>query len=57
MADIITVKQLTQGYRKLEPGKTYIVVDGVRNRILKTIQVQQNPKQVEQTFKRVYYEK
>jgi len=54
MADIITVRKFTTNLRKLEVGKSYIVVDGVRNKIITTITVQNNPPKVVQTIEKVY---
>lgn len=54
MANIITVRELTQNLRQLIPGQTYVVVDGVRKKIIVTLQAQQSPEQIEQVITKVF---
>lgn len=54
MADIMTVRQFTNGLKNLKPGTQIVVVNGVTRKIVTTVQVIDSPEQVEQNVKLIF---
>jgi hypothetical protein len=54
MADLLSCREFTQGFRKLKVGQSVIVVDAVTKRIVNSFQVIESPEEVVKVIKRIY---
>lgn len=54
MADLMSVREFTQSYRKLKVGQSVIVVDSVRKKIIASLNVVEPPESVTKVIKKIY---